>query len=218
MKNELVFDPFRHEYRLNGIKIPGVTSCLSDIPEELRFSSAFIRKTEIGKKVHDICESIALHMLNDGGKRRGHRTFKMNPEQRGWVKHEPVINEYVIGFRRWLDESKYTILEAEQKLVSIKYRYAGTCDIVARDDHGRLVIMDIKTTNGINPSVALQLAAYAQAYEEISEEKVHHREVLLLEPEGTYKTKHYRDQRADFHVFLCKLVSRNWDLANGLAQ
>ena len=50
---------------------------------------------------------------------------------------------------------------------SAKYRYAGAMDAIAYRD-GSLVALDWKTSNGIYPEYALQVAAYAKALEEMT--------------------------------------------------
>ena len=45
--------------------------------------------------------------------------------------------------------------------MNLTYRYAGTCDAVAKLKDGRLAVIDWKTGKRLYPEVALQLAAYA---------------------------------------------------------
>lgn len=49
---------------------------------------------------------------------------------------------------------------------SHEHQYAGAVDAVARFD-GKIIVMDWKTGNQIHQEYALQVAAYAKAYEEM---------------------------------------------------
>ena len=70
------------------------------------------------------------------------------------------------GFLRWEDRNEITILEQEIQLVSEEYRFGGTLDAVGRDREGNYVLLDWKTSKGVYKNYLLQLAAYAELWNE----------------------------------------------------
>lgn len=78
----------------------------------------------------------------------------------------PVVTDldllpYIAGAIRFLDDHVQRIVRSEATLVNLTYRYAGTCDLVAKLKNGALAVIDWKTGKRLYPEVALQLAAYA---------------------------------------------------------
>ena len=120
----------------------------------------------------------------------------------GTQVHE-AIEKYLMGEKiQWLDESgnsKYSLdvwklilkfhdfwithkpilIESEIHLFSDQYKYAGTCDLVV-EINGVRWLLDIKTSNSIHTSMDLQLAAYAQAWNENFEEKIEKTGIIWL--------------------------------------
>ena len=84
----------------------------------------------------------------------------------------PAEMESVVqGFTNWRQDAGLDIQLTETMVYSAKYRYAGAMDAVAYRN-GTLVALDWKTGNGLYPEYLLQVAAYAKALEEMSEEPV----------------------------------------------
>ena len=79
----------------------------------------------------------------------------------------PVVS----GFEKWRRGAGLQISFTEKTVYSAKYKYAGTMDAVAHRG-SRLVALDWKTSNGLYPENALQVAAYAKALEEMSDQQV----------------------------------------------
>jgi hypothetical protein len=75
----------------------------------------------------------------------------------------PVLD----AFLDWYKGSGLLIQVAESRVYSLAHRYAGTMDAMAYRG-GKRVILDWKTSSGLYPEMALQVAAYAKAYEEMS--------------------------------------------------
>ena len=80
---------------------------------------------------------------------------------------EPVVKSFIA----WRKDAGLDIHLSEQTVFSARHHYAGTMDAVAyRGD--TLVALDWKTSNGLYPEYALQVAAYGKALEEMSGQKV----------------------------------------------
>lgn len=74
-------------------------------------------------------------------------------------------------FEQWTVDSGFIVKETELHVVSKTHTYAGTFDATGylfdkRRVFKELVLCDWKTSSAIYPEMALQLAAYAQAYKE----------------------------------------------------
>ena len=85
---------------------------------------------------------------------------------------DPALYEQALEpfarFKAWWDEEGMTLVVSEQQLVHEQYRYGGTIDFVARDQHGKVVLGDIKTTKANKSwpydTVIAQVAAYEQLW------------------------------------------------------
>jgi hypothetical protein len=71
----------------------------------------------------------------------------------------------VEAFQKWWKESGIELVLGDTKVASLKHGYGGSLDALGRRD-GQFIILDWKTSNGIWPEMALQVAAYAQAFYE----------------------------------------------------
>lgn len=87
---------------------------------------------------------------------------------RGSDRHAAIAEELSAGGDPYRIRDRLgivRILATEYTLVSTRHGFAGTCDVVALDDAGRLVLVDWKT-GGVWPEHALQVGGYALALEE----------------------------------------------------
>jgi hypothetical protein len=74
---------------------------------------------------------------------------------------EPVFSNFV----EWQQGAGLTFVDTEMTVwYSERHRYAGTLDVLAEDSDGQPVVVDIKTSSGIYPEMAMQVAAYSVAY------------------------------------------------------
>lgn len=76
-------------------------------------------------------------------------------------RHQAVFNA-CMGFAAWYCAHPIVIIAIEEPLVA--NIFGGTPDLVCRDQHGNLIILDWKTGTYIYPEYALQLAAYGVAW------------------------------------------------------
>ena len=80
---------------------------------------------------------------------------------------------YAQAFYTWFEDNDVEMVENEKTVVSKKYGYAGTLDLIVKfKKNGRTLIADVKTGKDIYDEVFMQLSAYKQAYEENGGEKV----------------------------------------------
>lgn len=191
MENKLVFDEVKHEYFLNGSKLPSVTKILQGAGV-IDLSGIPLDKLEVARQrgidVHSACELYDLDNLQEG---------YSNPYLDAWIE-----------FRR---DTGFMPLEIEKPVYSTRYRFAGTPDRVGMLN--KLTIVDIKTSEDLSPATALQTSGYELAYNEFNDNKVKERVAVLLTAEGKYKIEPYRDKN-DTNVFLAALSIFNWKKGN----
>jgi hypothetical protein len=192
MQNKLTFNPEIHEYLLNGSRIPSVTQALqvlnplSGIPLD-RLESA----REFGIAVHLACELYDLNNLDE-------------------VNLDPNLQPYLEGWMLFKDDMNFKPLRVEERVYSVKYRFAGTVDRIGED----LSILDIKSGSELTEIVGLQTAGYQLAYNEMNpKNKSKKRLGVLLTPAGTYKIQEYKNKN-DANVFLSALSITNWKERN----
>lgn len=121
------------------------------------------RAAEAGSKVHNACE------------------FLVMGEEIEWNDKIYDIQEWkgIIGFSEFYDNHVERVIACENNIISDKYRYAGTTDLVCIIG-GEVWIVDYKFGNAIYDSYHLQTAAYMNAWNEKREEKVTRRGILHL--------------------------------------
>ena len=108
------------------------------------------RAMALGSLIHDICEAMVL----------GTALPKYDPKHEGFVD----------AFKAFVHDFEVEFEMTEATVYNRTYRYAGTCDFLARVPGYGLVLGDYKTTkpnartgHGIYPETALQLSAYRHA-------------------------------------------------------
>lgn len=72
------------------------------------------------------------------------------------------IAPYLDAFQAWRREWTPRYIAAEEMVCSLRYGYAGTLDAIV-EIAGETWLVDYKTSKGVYPDTALQLAAYAHA-------------------------------------------------------
>lgn len=66
------------------------------------------------------------------------------------------------AWKQWHDAvgHAWEVWYREQSMVSRVHMYGGTCDAIMRDESGRMVLCDWKSSNHVYPSVLIQCAGY----------------------------------------------------------
>lgn len=92
------------------------------------------------------------------------------------------------SFRRWWDRSRYELVDMEVPLVSEKYRYGGTYDLLLKSPDGHYELGDLKT-GGTYPEHLLQVASYGHLLKECRDIEVSAYSILRIT----------RKKNPDFH-------------------
>lgn len=163
---------------------------------------------QVGNAVHKI---VKLFFENSdqldgdwGAVERVMRTiiFTILPEVADW-NHKKVINACT-SFAAWYLAHPITVVAIEEPLVCEQLGFGGTPDLVCRDQHGSLIILDWKTGKFVYPEYAIQLAAYGFAWRAKTGERVDHLLDIRLDTEEPLWEDHLLEDEARTaaeHVF-----------------
>jgi len=131
------------------------------------------------------------------------------------------IRGYLDAYEQFLVDHCPEWIEIERVVYSRDYGYTGTLDRVGRlHIHGTRselpALVDLKTGSR-QPTVSLQLAAYAQAYREETDQLCS-RYALYLQPTGRYRLEPFEAAgfMGDLTVFLSALNVLRWKERNGV--
>ena len=176
--------------KMNNDNLPRVTDIireagLSDF-SKVR-ASILIPAQEFGSAAHKACELDDLGILDID------------------TLSAPLL-PYLEAWRKFRKDFNFSFVkdEIERQLVSTKWNFKGTPDRIARADN---LLVDIKTSTVIYPSVAIQCAAYAILAEE-NGMKIKKRFCVQLKESG-YSITPYSDI-SDKTIFLSALNIYNW--------
>lgn len=174
MEIEILFDSYKHEYFVDGIKIPSVSEILktTGIVDDKFFNE---KSASYGKFIHSMLEHYDNSELDED-----------------YLKEKDfnILTQY----KKFLSDFQIDIIEVEKKIFNKEYFYAGTYDRLAVSQKtGHMFLIDIKT-GSVAKSHAIQLAAYAMC---INFPVVR---IGLYLTESSYKVRKFEDE-GDKHIF-----------------
>ncbi|MEI7443295.1 MAG: hypothetical protein WCK28_00255 [Burkholderiales bacterium] len=180
---KLTFDPSLHEYRVDGARVPGVTSVLRPLVDFSRVPPAVLEaKADLGRRVHLACQYHDEHDLDESSV-------------------EAEVAPYLTAYRRFLVDTGAEVIENERQVFNRVHRYAGTLDRVLYL-RGEFWLVDLKTSITTPITVGPQTAAYMHAIEDVP---LRHRAALRLRPDGTYRLDELHNPN-DWSTFLAALT------------
>jgi hypothetical protein len=146
---------------------------------------------DVGKLVHAYAESFLR-----GNKNPDRPSKTMTPEERA------QYDNGVSAFQKWWKANDVEVIASERVLFSKRWVYAGTTDLVARIN-GKKAVGDFKTSSGLYPEMAIQLAAYRIALEEEDGETYPWGALIHLDKTtGNYNMKMIPRNKQDEDCFL----------------
>lgn len=176
----LVFDAATHAYTLDGRRLPSVSQIIAPLVDFSWVSDEVLAAAaQFGRHVHEAC---ALHARDD----------------LDWSALDPELVPYVKAWERFLDESGAVVIASEQPVAHDALGYAGTPDLVI-ELRNLIYVPDIKATASVPPTVGIQTAAYARAWQRMHGGKEPWRACLHLSPDK-YRL-HRRNDPADWAMF-----------------
>ena len=136
----------------------------------------------LGTRTHEAIEAII----------NGNKSLSLDADVQGPVD----------SFFEWYKQAGITILRTEMMVYSPSHRYAGQLDALGQRNK-RNVIVDWKTSKGIYPEMALQVAAYAQAVTEMTGAHIQEAWIVRLRKDGEvgFEGKQVIDLQAAFQGF-----------------
>lgn len=164
-----------HSYKLDGVKVPGVTTLINNgFPKRalVDWSARKVaaRAIDEWERLAEMPPSERLRRLErahiderDAAAVRGTRVHRLaEPLARGETVDVPdELAGHVESCVRFLDQWDAEIVFAERPVFSRKYRYGGSPDLVARLADGQTWLLDWKTNSkGPYGDHAFQLAGY----------------------------------------------------------
>lgn len=205
------FNADTHEYIVEGIKRPSVTTILrqeglidfSMVPQKvldaaLKLGTAAHRACELWDKNNLDMDSLSL----------------------------PLV-PYLEAWKRFRSDFKAEVVHSELKVFSRRWGYCGTIDrVMAIGDHLKLHLIDIKTSTTMAAATALQTAGYKIAYEEKFSKQltgkehsrlISHRWGVQLKPDGTYHIEPY-ENKTDEQVFTALVLVNQFKRRNNLIK
>jgi hypothetical protein len=154
-----------HVYTLDGRNIPSVTQVMGSVLGSHQYATQY--HLDRGSANHACYALLAQGVIDE---------YDIDPDCQPWID----------GWRRWAELHQPEIVEVEQSVASRLFWYAGTFDLLARID-GKLTMIDFK--NSALPKDAIQLAAYAQAWEEEHKRKGAIKQLMSVQIAGDGKYK-----------------------------
>ena len=131
------FDADAHVYRLNGAALPSVTSVIRAVVPSWEVGDYFLQR---GRATHYGC-----HLLDAGTLDHDTVAEEIRPRIAAWAKFRADFPAEIVA--------------SEMPYAHKMFRYAGTLDRLLKDQHGDLLVADLK--NSISPHVIPQLGAYS---------------------------------------------------------
>ena len=195
----VTFDADRHEYRIDGARVPSVTEIIKPVQRELGGSEE-VRdyKRQIGKALDS-----AIMILERG-------------EEIDEDSLDPALVPFLQAWLKFKRETGFRVLINQQIVYSRKLRFAGTPDMMGTRSEGPTPdeLVDTKCVWAIDPATAIQTAGYAIAAQESLGLQIKRRGGLQLLRDGSYRFHPYRDEM-DLHVFRACLSIAAWRRNNG---
>ena len=188
----------------DGERLPGVTTVINELGWNKNMLIAWSRREALAGNDPDKIKNEAAKpgTLTHSFIERHIKGEKVDTSDFTENQIELAKNSY-FAFVEWERAMKPNYLGTEIQLVSEKYRFGGTADMIG-EIGGELVLADWKTSKGIYPEMTIQIAAYKIAYEEMNPgKKVHHGGILRLDRE----TSAY-----DYHDISSKKMEWGWEV------
>lgn len=153
----------------------------------------------IGSQVHHlISDEIKRYIKSD----KGNWKFDLR-------EADDRVTYAIMAFLQWVAESDFIPLHSEMTVASKTLRYAGTLDCIG-EVNGNLSLIDFKT-GGFYPEHKMQIAAYREAYYEMTSKRIRSCYVLQLGKEdGSFKVHKIKGVKKHFRAFKNCLALYYW--------
>lgn len=170
----LTFTPQPHEYRVDGRRVPGVTSILGALGISEDWDALAGISPRVGRSIEDKC---------DIGSAAHADCHSFDDSDIAWETVDPRVLPYVKAWQAFRDNSRMVPTTRERRIFSRVHHFAGTLDGIFLTPTGERVLIDIKTSATLDPASSLQVAAYEIAWtEEHPDAPIAERWIVQLTP------------------------------------
>ena len=203
-------------YRRNGKYYPSVSSILNYFPKNQFFHSWL-------KDVGHNSEIIANKAAGEGTQVHNAVEAFLNGEELTWIdeygnaKYNLDVWRMILKFADFWNTHKPELIATEYHLFSDEHEYAGTADLVVKL-FDNIWLLDLKTSNSLHTSYDLQLAAYAQAWNETHNEKVTHTGILWVKANTRGEGKGDRIQGKGWELKFINDIEKNFKMFENIYE
>jgi len=203
-------------YKRNDKYYPSVSSILNYFPKnqyfhswlkEVGFNADIIaaKAAAEGTQVHNAIESFL-----DGNE----ITWL---DEYGNAKYSADVWKMILKFAEFWNNHKPELISKEYHLFSDQYEYAGTADLVVKLNK-KLWLIDIKTSNSLHTSYDLQLAAYANAWNETHNEAITETGILWLKANTRTEGKNGKIQGKGWELKSIGDIEKNFNMFRNIYE
>jgi len=116
------------------------------------------------------------------------------------------VENSMLAYEEWKDQVKFKLLKSELSLISEKYQFGGTIDIIG-EINGQQAIIDLKTSEAIYIDHKIQVIAYKELYNEnFTDSPITMVYILKLgKKDGGFSYHYLPDLKKEWEVFLLLL-------------
>lgn len=200
--SQITLHDSRYYQREPGVFYPSVTTVLGYFPKNKFFESwlkdvghnadiIMRRAGDEGTQVHNALEDYLKGTELRWIERNGHVNYKTD------------VWKMILKTVDFWETYKPELVASESLLFSDEIKYAGTTDLIVRID-GKLWLIDLKTSNSLHTSYFLQLAAYKQAWFEMTGDVIDEVGILWVK-----SSKRGPDKKG------VKMQGKGWEIVQG---
>jgi hypothetical protein len=203
-------------YRREGNYYPSVTSVLNYFPKNQFFHSWL-------KDVGHNSDIIASKAAGEGTQVHTAVDAFLNGAEITWIdefgnaKYNLDVWRMILKFADFWNTHKPELIATEYHLFSDEHKYAGTADLVVRM-FDNIWLLDLKTSNSLHTSYDLQLAAYAQAWNETHDEKVTHTGILWVKANTRSEGKGDKIQGKGWELKFVNDIEKNFKMFKNIYE
>jgi len=203
-------------YRREGNYYPSVTSVLNYFPKNQFFHSWL-------KDVGHNSDIIASKAAGEGTQVHNAVDAFLNGTEITWIdefgnaKYNLDVWRMILRFADFWNTHKPELIATEYHLFSDVHKYAGTADLVVRL-FDNIWLLDLKTSNSLHTSYDLQLAAYAQAWNETHDEKVTHTGILWVKANTRSEGKGDKIQGKGWELKVVNDIEKNFTMFKNIYE
>jgi hypothetical protein len=203
-------------YKRNNEYYPSVTSILNYFPKNQFFHSWL-------KDVGHNSDIIANKAAAEGTQVHNAVDAFLNGEEIQWLdgygnaKYNLDVWKMILKFADFWNTYKPELITTEYHLFSDEHKYAGTADLVVRL-FDNIWLLDLKTSNSLHTSYDLQLAAYAQAWNETHDEKVTHTGILWVKANTRGEGKGGKIQGKGWELKAISEIDKNFTMFKSIYE